>query len=792
MRPVAPTLVADEPSTAPSDRLRRNSWSLIVSAALSAASGVGFWLLAARVGPRSDVGTAAAMVTAVILVGGLGQLGLRNALIRYLPSIAGSTRRVVITGYGVATCATAVMGAAFFWWARSSSSGLAPLFARPSQVVAFVACCVTWAVFVLQDSVLTGYRSAHWVPVENILTALARVGLVLVWGGSGPWMLALAWLAPMAATVLPVNLLLIPRLARGRERPQHDTFDRRRMSSFAAFDLTSDVMRALGSEVVVLLVLARSGGDASATWFLAATVAATLAVFGASASSAFVAECSARPSECDELLRRTFAHIAAVVVPSTIALLAVAPQLLRLFGRDYVDGAEVLRLVTATAIPQIAITLGVGLARAQERMVAAVALQMCASLGSLFGALFLLSSHGMAAVGWSHLLVQCAVATALLAGPLRPVLSGWRVDPLAMLVAVRTAVRRRRNALLVRGVLAELDAERGTAWTQGATIVPTANDVAIALVGESDARVAVRVAGSGAAAAGIERHAAALRALSSDGVRPGVVPELAEVGIVGGCVYSIEEAMCGRTPPAELDVEGAEALDHQLIAAVTAMHRAGGVAQVVVDDEVLRRLVDAPIAVLAADPRLRPHADHLRYLQRYLTIALEGTTLHLGRTHGDCWRGNTLVEMVDGVPVLTALVDFEDSDDRGFLDGDVLHAALSDESGDVPGAVLARLRRATDEVLSGLPVTSLLDDHLPPRVPLLLVWLHHSSNGLRRATGARLSARWVRTNVDPVLGWAWETSEPWWRHPCAPRPRRRRAEPRPTLRLVDRPDRRAG
>lgn len=769
----------------------------MVSAALSAGSGVGFWLIAARLGPRSDVGTAAAMVTAMILIGGLGQLGLRNALIRYLPAIPGSTRQVVLTGYTVAIVATVVSGSAFVWWARTFSPGLAPVLQQPLQAVGFIACCVTWTLFVLQDSVLTGFRSAHWVPVENVLTALARVALVPLIAGSGPWVLVLAWVLPMAATLLPVNLLLLPRLARRREQPDAGGFDVRRMSSFAAFDVTSDVMRALGSEVVVLLVLSRAGSDASASWFLAATVAATLAVFGAGASSAFVAECTARPGQRDVLLRRTFHHVGLVVVPSVVVLVAAAPLVLRLFGREYVEGADVLRLVTAAAIPQSVIALAVGLARARERMVAAVLLQFCASAGALLGSLFLLRDHGIVGVAWCHLFVQGLVALVLLAGPLRPAFGRPRVncgdsrDPVALLVTVRTAIRRRRNAVLVRGVLAEIDAERATDWARTADVVPTSNDVAIAVVGPPQRRLAVRVAGSSAATAGIERHAAALRALSSCASRPAVVPELLDAGVSGGCSYTVETAMRGTTPPFEPGWEGNELLDRRLIDAVTAMHRAAGVERVPVDDDVLRRLVDQPIAVLASDPRLREREDRLRYLQRYLTAALETTSLHLGRTHGDCWRGNVLVEVVDGAIEVTGLVDFEDSDDRGFLDGDVLHAALSGEPGDVPGAVLARLMRPTDDVWLGLPVEALLDDHLPPRVSLLLVWLHHVSCGLRRASDARLSANWIRTNVEPVLDWVWDTPEQWWRHTHLLRPRRRLA-PASSFGPVDPSVRRAG
>ena len=752
----------------PTDRLRRNSWSLIASAALSAASGVGFWLLAARMAPREEVGTAAALVTAVMLIGGLGQIGLRNALIRFLPTVAGPTRGIVLRSYAAAAVATLLFGAVFVVWARTSSPELLWMFRRPEQIAVFLACCVAWALFVLQDSVLTGYRAAHWVPIENLLTSLAKIGLVLVLAGSGAWEISIAWMVPVVAALVPVNLVLIPRMARRRERPAQDGFAARRMMSFAGLDLASDLVRSLGSEVVVLLVLARAGGDASATFFLAATISSTLAVFGSGAASAFVAEVTLRPAEFDALLRRALGHVALVVIPAVAVLVAAAPLVLRVFGPEYVDGTDVLRLVVLGALPQIAITLAVGVARASQRMVSVIVLYLLAALGPLLGAALLLDRFGVEAVGWSTLVVQSLLAMGLLAGPLRPALrrpaGAAPLDPIRAAVQVRTRVREQRNAALVRSALTELDALSGTRWAVGARVVPTGNDVAIAIVDGPEGPLAVRVAGSAAAAAGLARHAAALEDLAERSGRSDVVPALTGRGDVGGCAYVVETAMRGRSPGDGLSERAARSLDEQLVRAVAELHDSTA-RRVVVDESLVRHLVDEPFAVLHTDRRLRGHDDELRYLHQYLRAALLGTSLHVGRTHGDCWRGNALVEFVDGEPLLTALVDFEDSQAEGYLDGDVLHALLSSEPGDVPGAVLTRVANADDaDVLAGLPLARLRDDHLPPRVALLLVWLHHVSNGLRRASDARLSDRWLRQNVVPVFTWAWSTRTPWWRH----------------------------
>jgi hypothetical protein len=59
--------------------------ALSISSALGALAGLASWLIAARLLPQAEVGLAAAVVSAFILIGGIGQLNLGLGLIRWLP-----------------------------------------------------------------------------------------------------------------------------------------------------------------------------------------------------------------------------------------------------------------------------------------------------------------------------------------------------------------------------------------------------------------------------------------------------------------------------------------------------------------------------------------------------------------------------------------------------------------------------------------------------------------------------------------------------------------------------------
>lgn len=63
---------------------------------------------------------------------------------------------------------------------------LAFLSARPETALWFAAAVITWAIFNLQDSALTGLGSAVLVPVKSLAYSLAKICLVATDAGGFP------------------------------------------------------------------------------------------------------------------------------------------------------------------------------------------------------------------------------------------------------------------------------------------------------------------------------------------------------------------------------------------------------------------------------------------------------------------------------------------------------------------------------------------------------------------------------------------------------------------------------
>ena len=183
------------------DPLLRNGHVLTLGSLVTSALGAGYWALASRWYGDADVGRSYAAVSAMMLLAGVGQLGLANVLVRFLPATGAAARRgLVRAAYGAASGATACAALAFVLAAPAFVAGLSFL-RRPDTAVCFVLATTAYALFALQDGALTGARRPTLVVGKNsafafgkllcvaaLASALPTLGILMSWAlaGRGP------------------------------------------------------------------------------------------------------------------------------------------------------------------------------------------------------------------------------------------------------------------------------------------------------------------------------------------------------------------------------------------------------------------------------------------------------------------------------------------------------------------------------------------------------------------------------------------------------------------------------
>jgi glycosyltransferase involved in cell wall biosynthesis len=231
--------------------LQRNNYALMVSSALTAILGLGYWILAARRYPAEEVGRGSATIATMTLLSTVALLNVPGALTRYIPRGRSLTGRLVVSAY-VLTGAIASVGSLVF---MLGVSVWAPRFGFLRSSVAmgawFCAATVVWCIFSLQDCLLTGLRRTVWVPVENATFGAAKIRLLFALATVAPGAgIFASWTMPMAALLVPVNLLifrmLIPRPVRASPR-RTEPIRYREVGTFLAGDSAGTMNERCGA-----------------------------------------------------------------------------------------------------------------------------------------------------------------------------------------------------------------------------------------------------------------------------------------------------------------------------------------------------------------------------------------------------------------------------------------------------------------------------------------------------------------------------------------------------------------
>jgi O-antigen/teichoic acid export membrane protein len=405
---------AQDPPAAKSRRfgpgLEFNALALMASTAITAVVGLGFWALAARL-PAAEVGRASAVISTATMLSQLAGSNIGLLFSRVLPGAGVRSRKLVLTGYGVSIAISVVLSTGFLLLFPTGE-----LFGSGLEKVLFPLMVVAYCLFALQDWVLTGIRVTKWVPVEQLLFAVLKLGL-LVWfaamalDGAIVW----AWALPCAATVLVINpLLLLRTLPRRPPAPEGalPVPPRRDLVKIFFGEYATGAVAFVVPMVVPLLVLTQLGPAANAYYALPLLIAESgLGVLIWNISSSYMVEASHDNRQIGPLMTRTFRLSFLVVGAGTPFLLVFAPWILSILGPDYAEqGTSVLRLM-ALAIPFMVFSMMfINTSRVQNRMRRVVGTQLMIGTLMIVLTVTLLPIMGVDGAGWAYLIAEASGA----------------------------------------------------------------------------------------------------------------------------------------------------------------------------------------------------------------------------------------------------------------------------------------------------------------------------------------------------------------------------------------------
>lgn len=410
--------------TGSGDSMFRNAYALMLSTAVSAALGLGFWLVAARYYSEESVGQGSAAIAAMKLLASITATTMIGAVVRYVPRAGRSTATLVRRAYVASTCVVAVACVGFLFSLPLWGPSYAPLSGLTAGAV-FTLSSVAWAILTLQDGVLTGLRKAIWVPVGNAVFSLGKLLLLAVFSALTLGVFV-SWAASMALSVLPLGWLVFRRLipaqaAADRDRPVPEL---REIGRFLAGDSVGALFSLAMINLLPVMVAVRFPAAQNGFFFIAYTVGGTMEFMAVNMASSLTAHSSHSPDKLADGVRGALRRMALLLIPVVLFLVLFARRILAPFGDDYAQhGTLVLQLLAAAAIPRVAVELYIGVLRVQGRtgMLAILQCAMCTLV--LGSASVLLGVFGISGAGWAQLCAMTVMALCCVPG-LRGALAG--------------------------------------------------------------------------------------------------------------------------------------------------------------------------------------------------------------------------------------------------------------------------------------------------------------------------------------------------------------------------------
>jgi O-antigen/teichoic acid export membrane protein len=404
--------------------LHVNALALATSAGLTAVLGLLYWAVAARRYTAAEVGTQSALISAMLLVGGMAQIGADSLLIRFLPVAGRNGRRLAARLYGIAACAGICAAVAFAAGTTVWSPALRFLWTNHWWLVVFALSTVVACLYAVQDSVLTGARRAPWVPLENGLVSLLKIVLLAVFAAfAGSKGIFASWNVPTSLAVLIVTVLVFTRLLPRRGTVEGNLPPRRALARYMVGNYVASLFALASINATPLIVITRLGAESAAHFFVPWAIFNGLQLFATAISYSLIVEAAANEKETVPLFRRAIIHTLATLTPLAALVALVGPTVLRVLGSSYaLGGGPLLRWLAVAAVPAVAIPLSITLARLQNRPALVIAIQASWSLLILGGSYVALGRTQLEGVGVVALATATTLALVLSLTVLRPVL----------------------------------------------------------------------------------------------------------------------------------------------------------------------------------------------------------------------------------------------------------------------------------------------------------------------------------------------------------------------------------
>lgn len=401
---------------------------LVVGAGIQAATGFLFWLMAAKIDTKVDVGNATALYTSVLFGAYLAGLGLPVALARY--SADKSRQSDVIFTWGVLATVVSSVVCSLGYLAVIHAMGVdaaAVLFDfHPVLGPLIFAVMVAGAgLSLIVDVRCMTVRRWNLVMARIAAVSLARIPLLYLVRDHDDRAL---WLFVFAAgtTALSgiVGAVLVPRIADGHHRVVPRPATARPAVRYSLVNYLSTLGYQAPYFALPVIVLTSVDADTNAGFYVAWGIVSVVFYVPSAIGQALLAEGGKDGAQVRAQTRLSLILALGLMLAGTVAAFFGSGLVETIYGAEYHDAARILPAMMAAGIPWAITSMELTEARVRHRSVVTVLITVVLTAAIIVPALILVpgdgSGHGLDGAAQSWLLGN------LVAAAVAVVVSRWR------------------------------------------------------------------------------------------------------------------------------------------------------------------------------------------------------------------------------------------------------------------------------------------------------------------------------------------------------------------------------
>jgi O-antigen/teichoic acid export membrane protein len=394
-----------------SDHLVRNSLYLMLSNALQAAIGFGFWILMARLFSAQNVGIASSLISSTSILAFFALVGLNTTVMRFLPT-ARNKNGLLTAAFVMVSGVAAVIATGYVLLTPIVAPRLDFVAHSVVMTAGFALLAAATAVNVLTDSVFITRRRAELCAItDGLVGGVSKVAIGVILAGGSAYGLYLASLGGPAMAAV-VSIILIIAVLHWRPSLTHSMQTLKPLLKFSGANYAANSMNLLPNVVVPLIVLDRLGAKDAGYYFVAFQIAGILMTAAAVIEASFMAEGSQAGANWRVIRRRSIRLGIFIFVPGSIVTVLAAHWMLLAFGSAYsLQGTGSLEMLAAAVLPVAACSWSWTVLRLTGRL-GALIVSTAVYGASICGGAWFLAPHGLTAVS-SAWLYGSAVAAAV-------------------------------------------------------------------------------------------------------------------------------------------------------------------------------------------------------------------------------------------------------------------------------------------------------------------------------------------------------------------------------------------